>query len=244
MDNLDSKTNNEISNDQNNNTITENKNNIIMIKNENKLKKFLIKHSGTILDFVIIVLIIIMMRLYVISPFKVSGGSMLDTLYDGDIMLVEKISYRFWEPQRGDVVVIRPVHKQESYFVKRIIGIPGDKILFKNGDIYLINDEYPDGILINERYLTNTNSHKTFLPMNIDDTIYVEKDHYFLMGDNRNFSTDSRSWWYSKFSPYGTIPKENIVGRSIFVVFPYPRFIYREKYNASGSILFSEPYIF
>jgi signal peptidase I len=197
-----------------------------------KLKRFGFYILDTLLDLIIIILIVWIIRGYIASPFRVSGESMLDTLYNNDFIIVNKISYQLDDPQRGDVVVIKPPNNPDVFYVKRIIGLPGDQIEFKYGDVYIINPKYPNGLLLNESaYLLPGNNHKTFLPSRTNKTISVPPNTYFVMGDNRNHSSDSRVWEASHTTESGAIPKENIIGKSWVVVFPQPRIIQHMDYQ-------------
>ena len=123
---------------------------------------------------------------FLFQPFLVSGASMEPNFSSGDYLLVDEISYRFREPQRGEVVVFEPP-LGGSYFIKRIIGLPDEKIVIQNGEI-IIFDRQGNKMALKEDYL----------PANIktfgDLEVTLKSDQYFVLGDNRNFSFDSRSW--------------------------------------------------
>lgn len=156
--------------------------------------------------FALTVLVIAVgIRMFVAQPFVVSGSSMVPTFDDKNYLIVDELSYRFHEPVRGDVVIFHPPGQPKGvYYVKRVIGLPGETITIKNGVVTISNEEHPKGIVLNEPYIsaaTTTTTTKT-----------VGADEYFVMGDNRPFSSDSRFW--------GTLPRANIVGRAFFRLFP------------------------
>ncbi len=151
---------------------------------------------------IIAVTIALILRSFVISPFKVSLTSMYPTLQPDDFILVEKITMRFSSIKQGEVVVFRSPLGEKKDFVKRVIAVSGDKIESREGHVY-VNDE-----LLHESYL------KQNFSMSIVPQI-VNQGEYFVMGDNRDNSLDSRN--------FGTIKIANIKGRVILVFWPWPR---------------------
>jgi signal peptidase I len=143
-------------------------------------------------------LIVIPIRLYVFQPFIVSGESMYPTYQNTDYLIIDELSYRFNEPKRGDVIVFRYPNDPSRFFIKRIIGLPGDTLLFKDRAVYLKTDTNPNGELINEPYL------KQITIPGGQSQVTVDPEHYFVMGDNRGASSDSRAW--------GQLPRKNIIG--------------------------------
>ncbi|MDQ5931156.1 MAG: signal peptidase [Patescibacteria group bacterium] len=141
---------------------------------------------------------------FIIRPFVVSGESMDPTLRSKDYLLIDEVTYRFSEPERGDVVVFRAPPEPTKFFIKRVIGLPGDTVSIKGSTITIINDEFPKGFTLKEEFIT----HKTTNEM----TVKVPEDQYFVMGDNRAGSFDSRSW--------GTLPKANLRGRALLRLLP------------------------
>lgn len=151
------------------------------------------------LPYVVIIILVILVKTYVVTPIRVNGPSMNDTLKNNDIMILDEISYRFSKIERFDIVVIR--YKNE-YIIKRIIALPGEEVSYKNGKLY-----------INGKVMKEDFSHK----MTEDfDSVKVEEGNYFVLGDNRVNSTDSRI--------IGTVPKKNIKGKTSLTIFPFSRF--------------------
>lgn len=148
--------------------------------------------------------------LFIAQPHKVSGSSMYPTFYNGDYILTDKISYRTGQPKYGDVIVLQNPKDQSQDFIKRIIGLPGDIVMVQSGQVFL------NGKPLTEKYLPEgtTTRGGTFLP---EGTSYkVRPDEYFVMGDNREHSSDSREW--------GILTRQEIVGKVFFRYFPLARF--------------------
>lgn len=162
---------------------------------------------GEIFRFSILALIIVLpIRLFIAQPFIVSGASMESTFSTGQYLIVDQLSYRFDEPSRGDVVVFRYPKDPSKFFIKRIIGVPGDEVIIKGSDITVKNEQFPEGVHLAEPYVFHMTEGNSF-----DETL--GQDEYFVMGDNRDFSSDSRSW--------GILPRDNIVGRAYVRLFPF-----------------------
>ena len=139
---------------------------------------------------------------------RVDGRSMMNTLHDGDNLIVEKLSYRFSDPKRFDIIVFPPTGKKE-YYIKRIIGLPGETVqIDENGNIYI------NGELLEENYGAETiqNPGRAAKPITLGD------DEYFVMGDNRNNSKDSRS------EEVGIVKRAQIIGRAWLRIWPLNKF--------------------
>jgi signal peptidase I len=160
---------------------------------------------------VISLVIIIPIRYFLIQPFYVKGASMEPNFYDHEYLIIDEISYRFHQPKRGDIVVFRyPLNPQE-YFIKRVIGLPGEKVEIKDGEVHIINKEHPEGIVINEPYLTvGTRSYSTD-----EEPVALGENEYFVMGDNRNASKDSRS--------FGPVNQSFLTGKVLLRGWPFNR---------------------
>lgn len=139
---------------------------------------------------------------------EVDGASMEPTLYNGDNLIVDKISYRFRDPQRFDIIVFPFQYEEDTYYIKRIIGLPGETVQI----------DYEGNIYINGEVLQENYGKEIIKPDHIGlaaDPIVLGKDEYFVMGDNRNNSTDSRT------GLVGNIKRENIVGRAWVRIWPF-----------------------
>lgn len=141
---------------------------------------------------------------------KVIGESMYPTLYDGDQLIVDKISYRFHEPKRYDVVVFPYRYEENKRFIKRIIGLPGETVQIRDGEVYI------DGEKLDDPYS------EVVGPMNeagmAKDAFTLEEDEYFVLGDNRNNSKDSR------FQDVGPIHRDELIGRAWVRIYPFSEF--------------------
>lgn len=160
---------------------------------------------------IISLLIIVPIRYFLIQPFYVKGASMEPNFYDREYLIVDEISYRFGDPDRGDIVVFRYPRNPQEYFIKRVIAFPGEKVQIKNGKVIVYNDENKDGVVLEEGYLDE--NEKTYGLT--DDIIMVKEDEYFVLGDNRNASKDSRS--------FGAVNKSYIIGKVFLRGWPFNR---------------------
>ncbi|MCX6807983.1 MAG: signal peptidase I [Patescibacteria group bacterium] len=167
-----------------------------------------------VLNIVIVFGIAWFIRMMIVSPFYVDGQSMVPSLANGDFLIVNKLSYRLDEPERGDIIIFRPPDQENVFYVKRVIGLPGETLEFTNGQIKIRNNIYPDGINLPEKYLNEENNGHTYLPSRANQKVYIPEEHYFLMGDNRNHSSDSRAWLSAHPDIGGTVSKKMIVGRA------------------------------
>lgn len=158
-----------------------------------------------ILKFTAIALLVVMpIRMYVASPFLVSGASMHPTFETGDYLIVDRLSYNFESPQRGDVIVFKYPNDPSRYFIKRIIGLPNETLELKANKITIYNQENPNGFLLKEPYIDEVT------PGSLKKEIPEGK--YFVMGDNRVASSDSRSW--------GLLDEKYIAGYAILRLLP------------------------
>jgi signal peptidase I len=145
-------------------------------------------------------LVVLPVRLFLFEPFLVRGQSMEPNFHNFDYLIIDKLSYFFREPQRGDVVVFRPPFDDHIYYIKRIIGLPGERIVIEESKITIFNKEHPNGFVLNEDYL-----HNHYTLGKVEATL--GPDEYFVLGDNREVSYDSRKW--------GSVKKERISGRVV-----------------------------
>ncbi|MFH1661690.1 MAG: signal peptidase I [Candidatus Falkowbacteria bacterium] len=160
---------------------------------------------------VISLIIIIPIRYYLIQPFYVKGASMEPNFYDHEYLIIDEISYRFDEPKRGDIIVFRYPRDPQEYFIKRIVGLPGERVQVKEGGVYIYNQDNPDGVKLDEDYLSP--GVKTY-GLN-EEIISLSEDNYYVFGDNRSSSKDSRS--------FGPVDKSFIIGRVLLRGWPFDR---------------------
>ncbi len=170
--------------------------------NENQDNFFIEVFKFSLLTLVIVLPI----RMFIFGPFIVSGVSMSPTFETGNYLIIDKISYKTnKEPQRGEVVVFRYPQNPDKYFIKRIIGLPNETVEIKNGDIYIKNNQNPDGFKLTEDYLTSNYKESNL-------TTKLSNSDYFVMGDNRANSSDSRYW--------GALDREYVTGQAFIRLFP------------------------
>jgi signal peptidase I len=150
------------------------------------------------------VIIVVPVRLFVAQPFIVSGASMEPTFDNGQYLIVDELSYRLENPQRGDVIIFRYPKDPSQFFIKRVIGLPGETVQIQNGNVYITKTD-GQKIELNESYVVNKGNGS-------DMSVTLPSDQYFVMGDNRPESSDSRSW--------GLLPRQNIVGRAFLRLLP------------------------
>ena len=150
------------------------------------MKKFFWSFFEVIETVVIAIVAVVLVRTFVIQPFVVSGASMEPSFYNGNYLLVDELTYRFREPERGEVVVFRYPGDEKSFYIKRIIALPGEQVFIDDGEV-TVRTADGEKITLDEPYLGDRTTTGTF-----EHTL--ASDEYFVMGDNRNFSFDSRSW--------------------------------------------------
>jgi signal peptidase I len=169
-------------------------------KNMKKRKKSMIRELlETVISAGIIAFIIIT---FIGQVTVVRGASMEPTLHDNERLIANKISYRFETPERGEIIIFRPPLEIKRNYIKRIIGVPGDEIEIANGEVYV------NGEKLEEFYIENR-SHGNMPPTIVPD------DSFFVLGDNRPNSSDSRYW--------GFVPRKNVVGKAWVVFWPLNR---------------------
>ncbi len=158
-----------------------------------------------LLTFACIALIIVLpVRLFIAKPFIVSGASMEPTFDTGEYLIVDELTYHFEQPARGDVIIFKYPKDPTQYFIKRIIGLPGETLHIKGGEVS-ITTASGTTIVLPESYIKNIGNGG-------DIDVPIPAGDYFVMGDNRPDSSDSRYW--------GLLPRENIVGRAYLRLLP------------------------
>ncbi len=176
-----------------------------------------------IVRFALLALLIVLpIRIFVAQPFIVSGASMESTFSTGQYLIVDQLSYRFDEPSRGEVIVFRYPKDPSKFFIKRIIGLPGDAIKIDGNKVTIINPTHPDGVTLDESYVLNMKPNTTI-------TETLGDGEYFVMGDNRDASSDSRAW--------GVLQRDKIVGRAFLRLFPFTKIdIFPGNYDIEGGM--------
>jgi len=166
------------------------------------------KEKGTFKDFLFItiisLLIVFIVRTFIAQPFVVSGASMEPTFHTGEYLIVDQLSYRFHNPERGDVIVFKYPVIPSRFFIKRIIGLPGETIKVDGEEVFIKKPGEEEYKLLMEDYIE--------FPKNsfIEETL--ADDEYFVMGDNRLASLDSRVW--------GPLQEDFIIGKALVRLFP------------------------
>ncbi|MBX4199857.1 signal peptidase I [Candidatus Parcubacteria bacterium] len=149
--------------------------------------------------------IVVPFRLYIAQPFIVEGASMEPTFETGQYLIVDELTYHFDAPARGSVLIFKYPKDPSKYFIKRVIGLPNEKVVIKNGEVTIINSASPNGFTLNEPYIEFTKKDS--------GTFTLGPSEYFVMGDNRLGSADSRLW--------GPVPQANIIGRPVLRFWPF-----------------------
>jgi len=181
-----------------------------------KIWAFLLDSAQT---FLIAAAIFLVIYLFLFRPYEVQGESMYPNFYNKEYVLTNLIILRFKAPKLGDVVVFKSPPEPEKDYIKRIIGVPGDKVMVKNGDVYL------NGKLLDESSFLKP-SVKTFPGAFLQEgqEVTVPEDKYIVLGDNRSASSDSREW--------GFVPRSYVIGESLFVYLPITRMrLVQNPYN-------------
>jgi len=180
-----------------------------------KPKRTLKSYIGEGLIYIaLIILCVYVVPNYVIQRTVVDGESMEDTLHDGESLLIDKISYRFKDPNRYDIIVFYPKGREvNEYYVKRIYGLPGETIQIKNNDIY------SNGEKIDDPYAKDATD-----PGIAAEPYTLEDDEYFVLGDHRSMSLDSRSTPDDMQQGPGPVKFKNIAGRVILRIWPLEKF--------------------
>ncbi len=164
---------------------------------------------GWIIYLVIIVLLTYLIVTFVGQRTRVSGSSMETTLSDGDNLIVDKISYRFRDPKRYDIIVFPFQYEDDTYYIKRIIGMPGETVQVKDGYVY-INGERLDSDIYGNELMED--------PGIAEEPITLGEDEYFVLGDNRNHSSDSRD------PSVGILKRSDLIGRAWVRIYPFSKF--------------------
>ncbi|MGB0925226.1 MAG: signal peptidase I [Minisyncoccia bacterium] len=179
-------------------------------KKDTEQKKSLLRDFLELVRFTLLVLVIVIpLRMFVAQPFIVNGDSMNPTFANGDYLIIDEISYTRSNPSRGDVIVFRLPSNKKRFLIKRVVGLPGETVVI-NGSKISITKTNKTTVQLDENYLNEDFSSY--------GTWNLAEDEYFVMGDNRNNSSDSRSW--------GILNREFIVGKTFLRLFPFTTLSY------------------
>lgn len=177
--------------------------------NDSIFKKALLGFWEVVKVVIISLAVILPVRYFLVQPFFVLGASMEPNFHNGDYLIIDEFSYRLDEPQRGQVIIFKYPLNPKDYYIKRIIGLPGETVTVKEGKVTIKNSENPDGFVLDEStYITEYTPNEREL--------ILKDNEYFVMGDNRDASSDSRTW--------GALHRDFIVGKAWIRAFPFNNF--------------------
>lgn len=220
-------------------------------KYDDKTKRNLLVAADLVANIFVVLVLVLLIRTFIMSPFQVSGISMCNTLNywdeqchegNGDYLIINKSSYLklpFWTvgtPQRGDIIVFRPPQNNGEFYIKRVIGLPGETVKLIDGYVYIYNSTHPNGVKLDEPYLSEQNQGKTF-PLGGIEEFKIPAEHYVVFGDNRQRSSDSRLCFKEGYgpgcetqgiTPYITV--EQIEGKAAVSLWPKPRILNSANY--------------
>lgn len=182
------------------------------------------KPSSLLIWIIGIIILVKIVQAFLIQPFIVDGASMLNTYHNQEFLLVDKLSYHLTKPKRGDIMIFKLYENNNNpyegkHLIKRVIGLPGERVIVKEGVTTIYNKQNPNGFIIEEPFVTYKDITKE-----VDLTL--DTHHYFVMGDNRAQSYDSRDW--------GALDEVNIKGQVLFRLYPFSKAGYEPgKYSFS-----------
>jgi len=169
------------------------------------MKDFLSFLLETIKIVILAIIIVFPIRYFIFQPFFVQGMSMEPNFFNSDYLIVDEITYRFRDPKRGEVIVFKYPQSPTQRYIKRIIGLPGETVIIKNGQITIING--------NEKFVLDESRYLSDSYTSGEIKTSLSENEYFVLGDNRAFSSDSRRW--------GSLSKEFIVGKVYLRAWPF-----------------------
>ena len=168
------------------------------------------KKKGGLWEFVrsiiIALLIVIPIRAWVAQPFIVQGNSMVPNFHHGEYLIIDELSYFFRQPQRGEVIVFRYPLDPRQFFIKRVVGLPGERVEIKDGKVLVKKADGTENVWLEESYLSDSVKTEGVT------VLVLGRGDYFVLGDNRTQSSDGRAW--------GALPRHLIVGRAVFRAWP------------------------
>jgi signal peptidase I len=169
------------------------------------MKSFFVFVFDTVKIFIIALAIVIPIRYFLFQPFFVKGASMVPTFENGQYLIIDELSYRLRAPERGEVIVFKYPNDPSQKYIKRIIGLPREELEIKDGEVF-----------INKKQLDESSYFQTEIITTGNIKINLAENEYFVLGDNRPASSDSRVW--------GVVPKENIIGKVALRAWPFDAF--------------------
>lgn len=183
------------------------------------IKRIVASFFDFVQSIVVVLAIMVMIYLFVMSPQEINGASMEPNFHNGEYILTNKVEYKFREPKRGDVVIFKSPRNKEIDFIKRVIGMPGDRVSLRNNMFYV------NGVALEEPYLSPGIYIFGGSYLRENDEVIVPPGTYFVVGDNRQHSSDSRE--------FGPIAKEDFIGKALLRYFPFTRmgFIVNPMYS-------------
>lgn len=213
-----------------------------------KTKRILLWILDLLVNIVIIFGLVLIIQTWIIAPFDVSGASMCSTLNVvnnqcqnsyGEKIIINEAVFLTGNPERGDIIVFKAPGQEDKYFIKRIIGLPGETVQIKGGEVYIIRPGVDKAEKLTENYLNDENKDNTKTYFNDINSFQVPANHYFVLGDNRKASTDSRSCFEGTISSdcqkhpeKAFVPRASIRGKTWVVWWPLQnmRIIQHESY--------------
>lgn len=185
-------------------------NDLVMQKNPSQVapSKKSSSSESLLLYAIVAIGLALVIRFFIAAPYVVSGASMDPTFHDWHYLIIDRVSYKLGDPERGDVVVFDLPSNTSRSLIKRVIGLPGETVIINGNSVTIQNDENPAGFVLDEPYLDAKN-----LGGISEMQMTLAANEYFVLGDNRKVSADSRIW--------GTLPREDIVGRAFLRLYPF-----------------------
>ncbi len=167
--------------------------------------------QGSLLGYTVIALgLALFIRFFIAAPYVVQGASMEPNFEDWQYLIVDRVSYDFRAPERGDIIIFDLPQDTNRALIKRVIGLPGETVILSGHNVTIVNAEQPRGFTLEEPYLDAAN-----LTESDEMRVTLDPEEYFVLGDNRRVSADSRFW--------GTLPRKDIVGRVLLRLYPFSK---------------------
>jgi len=170
------------------------------------MKQFFSAIWDTIEVAIIALVVVLIIRSFLFQPFFVEGSSMYPNFKNGDYLIIDELTYHLREPARGEVIVFHPPKTPSDFYIKRIIGLPNERVIIKDGQVIIYNNSHPNGFILDEAYLLDNKTSG-------DTDVKLGNNEYFVLGDNRYASYDSRAW--------GVLYRDKIVGIVRLRIWPF-----------------------